>query len=122
MLGDAIIVRITFAGHANRARPSLGLGHARVNESLALRFRRLLPIESVTFRSTPGAQLYVEVFGVAGHANQLAGRDAARRALDQKVAAFGEAERAKVYLHIASTLLTNASIVPNRSTASASCT
>ena len=80
-----------------------------------------LPIEAVTFGTTPCTQIHLEVVGLASHDNRFSGRNATHGTLDQQVSAFGQRERSEIYLHCISALVTNVSITPNRSTAAESC-
>src|SRR5262245_21264933 len=122
MFGDRVFIRLPLPRRTTSAGPSLRLSNASQDARLyAIRSRRWLPLKAVTLGATPRAQVRIEVCGFAGHDNRVSRCSTTHCTLDQQVPAFGERERAEVYLHCISTLPMKVSIVWNRSTAAASC-
>ena len=121
MVGYAITVSVAGC-HLTRACPSLALGRARVNDRLAHSWsRRGLPLDAMAFSAAPGAEVHVEIRGLATDAHRCTRSHATYGALDQQVTALCEAQPTEIYLHDVSRRCTNVSMVPNRSTASESC-
>ena len=70
-----------------------------------------LPLETVSFRAAPGAQIHLQSGSGSGDDDLPAGSRLPQGAFEEQISAFGESERFEIYLHCACNVFTNASTV-----------
>ncbi len=72
----------------------------KIDGAAAVCGRCRLPLETVTFRAAPGAQIHLQSRSRSGDDDGLAGARLPQGALQEQIAAFGEPERVEVYAHL----------------------